>query len=265
MSGDGGRRDVGLWTGILAAAVCLALAGAALRGGGGLQTAANWAQIVSLAVALPSLVQVVRLSQRIPPIRAEVAGPAEDVLAAAVAALWRAEAVRRRLDDPDPMPVRWRITGRGEVMDHADNITSGSLLTLSANSAQIRAVVTQFRALRRPRLVFLGDGGTGKTTLAVQLVRELLATRTAEDPVPVLVGLAGWDPQRDGTCTRGWPTGCGGTTRRCARSTGAETSRRASPAGADCCPCSTGWTSCPSPAARPSSSSSTGRRRTSSS
>jgi hypothetical protein len=32
----------------------------------------------------------------------------------------------------------------------------------------------------------------GKTTLAVQLLRQLLSTRTPDEPIPVLLSLAGW-------------------------------------------------------------------------
>ncbi|MGH3803824.1 MAG: NACHT domain-containing protein, partial [Pseudonocardiaceae bacterium] len=42
--------------------------------------------------------------------------------------------------------------------------------------------------------VILGGPGSGKTTLAVQLLLELLATRQPGEPIPVLVSLAGWDP-----------------------------------------------------------------------
>jgi hypothetical protein len=47
------------------------------------------------------------------------------------------------------------------------------------------------------RLVVLGEPGTGKTMLLVQLVLDLIAHRSAGDPVPVLVPLASWDPQAE--------------------------------------------------------------------
>ncbi|MCA1673641.1 MAG: NACHT domain-containing protein, partial [Actinobacteria bacterium] len=42
--------------------------------------------------------------------------------------------------------------------------------------------------------MILGEPGSGKTTLAVQLLLELLATRQPDEPIPVLVSLAGWNP-----------------------------------------------------------------------
>ena len=44
------------------------------------------------------------------------------------------------------------------------------------------------------RLVVLGEPGSGKTFLMVRLVLDLLARRGSGAPVPVLVGLASWDP-----------------------------------------------------------------------
>lgn len=47
-------------------------------------------------------------------------------------------------------------------------------------------------------MIILGKGGAGKTTLAVQLLLALLATRQgqADEPVPVLLSLTGWDTSR---------------------------------------------------------------------
>ena len=51
-----------------------------------------------------------------------------------------------------------------------------------------------FRRLPRPRLVISGEPGTGKTTLAVLLLLDLIDHLKDEDPVPVLFTLDGWDP-----------------------------------------------------------------------
>ncbi|MFD0381699.1 NACHT domain-containing protein [Streptomyces stramineus] len=47
------------------------------------------------------------------------------------------------------------------------------------------------------RLLILGEPGAGKTILAVRLVLDLLARRAPGGPVPVLVPLASWNPQRE--------------------------------------------------------------------
>ncbi|MGH3389904.1 MAG: NACHT domain-containing protein [Actinomadura sp.] len=109
-----------------------------------------------------------------------------------VAEQWKVEAALRSLDDPDPIPVQWRLTARGEIMDHRVNIAPDTL-RLTGSSSQIAALVEQFRALRRRRLVILGGPGSGKTTLAVQLLRELLNSQRDDEPVPVLLSVASWD------------------------------------------------------------------------
>ncbi|WP_370948542.1 NACHT domain-containing NTPase [Amycolatopsis sp. cg5] len=193
---SGRRRGIAVTAGLLLVTGGLAVVAMAWRGDNGLQTAANVAQVVSLVFAVPALValfwQLRRPSVPAAALAVRLAA-AKEVLADAVAAQWRDEAVLRSLDDPDPMPIQWQVTARGEIMDNPAGISTEPLMLFTAASDEIAELAGRFRALRRPRLVILGAAGTGKTTLAVQLVRHLLATRKPEQPVPVLVSVAGWD------------------------------------------------------------------------
>ncbi|MFD9733569.1 NACHT domain-containing protein [Umezawaea sp. NPDC059074] len=99
---------------------------------------------------------------------------ARERLAELVAVQWRDEAIRRTLYNPESMPVSWHTP---DLVFRGDD--PGPL-------------VEAFRG----RLVIIGDAGSGKTTLAVQLVRDLLDVRKdrPDDPVPVLLAASTWDP-----------------------------------------------------------------------
>jgi hypothetical protein len=119
-------------------------------------------------------------------------------LAELVLAQWREEAEIRQLDDPVPIAVRWHMTEL-DIMDHPQHISVGrKKLQFEGRSDQICDLANSFRALPRRRLVILGGGGMGKTTLAVLLVRELLCSPMKDEPVPVLLSVAGFAPGSEG-------------------------------------------------------------------
>ncbi|WP_433440902.1 NACHT domain-containing protein [Nonomuraea sp. CA-141351] len=119
-------------------------------------------------------------------------GTAKDILSGLVTQQWRDETVLRSLCDPEPMPLPWRSTARRELSDHPEIIAKGTV-AFPGLDVHIQDMARNFRALRSRRLVILGAPGTGKTTLAVQLVLELLRTRSPEEPVPVLLSAGRWD------------------------------------------------------------------------
>ncbi|MBO3750433.1 NACHT domain-containing protein [Streptosporangiaceae bacterium NEAU-GS5] len=184
------------WIGLAALAALLAVIGLSFYDKGGLQTAANVAQLVGVVFAIPALVAGLwrwRHSATAAGADPEKVARALDILAGLVSDQWRTESIRRSLDDPAPIPVQWRLTTRRELMDHPVNMP-GPAFPLTASSDDIAELAGSFRALGRRRLVILGVPGSGKTTLAVQLLLELLGTRASDEPVPVLLSVAGWDP-----------------------------------------------------------------------
>jgi hypothetical protein len=188
-------RPVAAVIGLLLLAGCALLMGI-LTVRGSQDDAARVARFLGVVLAIPALAIPLVVWWRRGAVAtaptAEQLSQARDTLAGVVAGQWRQEALARSLGDPEPMPVCWGLT-EGAVMDHP-RLIMGGLLSFTGRSDQIGPLAAEFRRLRRRRLVILGGAGSGKTTLAVQLLLELLATRQPGEPIPVLVSLAGWDP-----------------------------------------------------------------------
>jgi hypothetical protein len=133
-----------------------------------------------------------------------------DQLAIAVGAQWKAEAAVRRLNDPYPLPVSW------DTADASLTDPWGSLVRLACSGAGWPApppegtwapgpddlageggeLVDVLARVPTGRLVVLGEPGAGKTMLMVRLVLDLLAQRAAGGPVPFLVSIASWNPEK---------------------------------------------------------------------
>lgn len=190
------RPGLAAGAGFLGLALGLAVVANALSGKGGESRAVDAAALVSFVVGLVpsahSLWSWWRTAAAPSIVTTEQIAAGKERLARQVGLQWRNEAALRSLDDPVPIPVHWKITGNANVMDHPENLT---VTSLTGSSDDIAALVHEFRRMRRRRLVLLGGPGTGKTTLAVQIVRELLATRASypDEAVPVLVSAAAWD------------------------------------------------------------------------
>ncbi|MEW9530169.1 NACHT domain-containing protein [Microbispora sp. NPDC049125] len=169
-------------------------------------TAVNWAQLASVALGvftvIPTVVTMLRQQQPGRTSSPDQVDRAEQALRTLVRAQWREEILIRELDDPTPLPVRWRISGL-DVMDQDDRVDRPRFLRSWFGLGRVRfdgrtdrmpEMAERFRKLARRRLVILGEPGMGKTTLAVLLLRELLEEPQPGDPVPVLLSMSGWDP-----------------------------------------------------------------------
>ncbi|MFI2367706.1 helix-turn-helix domain-containing protein [Streptomyces sp. NPDC018833] len=121
--------------------------------------------------------------------------PAEQ-LAKLVAARWQREEEQRQVQDPFPLPVRWR-TAPGELTDHWANI-----LRLPPRAAadpldldgRLDEITDTYRRIPSGRLVVLGRSGSGKTILALRFVLDHLQSRSPKEPVPVIFSIGAWNP-----------------------------------------------------------------------
>jgi hypothetical protein len=109
-------------------------------------------------------------------------GPADTIAHAReeVAAALKGQVVKeeqfRRINDPQPLPVRW----------------SGDGL-----SGQFDDIHTAFAGIPGRRLVILGDAGSGKSALVLRLARDLLTSRQPGEPLPVLLHASTWTADQD--------------------------------------------------------------------
>ncbi|MEU7858310.1 NACHT domain-containing protein [Nonomuraea sp. NPDC049141] len=166
--------------------------------------AVNLADVAAVTLAAATTIGAVGIWSRRPPTEAMPTeadiDTAARVLAGLVERQWRAEARHRLLDDPDPIPVQWQLIKNKSVMSHP-YLIAPETFTFTGGTSDIAELARRFRALKRGRLVITGAAGMGKTTLAVQLLLQLLSTRRADQadhaeasaPVPVLLPVSGWD------------------------------------------------------------------------
>lgn len=120
-----------------------------------------------------------------------------DRLAKALRTQWRREEKRRKIRDQIALPVRWQAAS-DEVMDHWANICrcpAGVAPRPPVLAGQLDEIVQVHHRIPSRRLVVLGRAGSGKTTLALRFVLDLLAARSGPaEPVPVIFSLASWNP-----------------------------------------------------------------------
>ncbi|GGN86812.1 hypothetical protein GCM10011579_079010 [Streptomyces albiflavescens] len=128
----------------------------------------------------------------------ELLDRAAGTLAEAVRAQWQAEWRLRRLQDPEPLAVRW-VAASAWLSDLEEAIgwpaRDGQRPDLDG---QITDIAHVFGRVPSRRLVVLGAPGSGKTVLAVRFTLDLLSRQRTGDPVPVIFQVSTWHPDQQG-------------------------------------------------------------------
>jgi hypothetical protein len=125
----------------------------------------------------------------------------------AVQGQWHKEEEQRRVYNPFPLPVRFR-SADASLVDHWGSIRNASPgtnpgpLELTGRLGQILRV---YQSIPSRRLVVLGAAGAGKTILTSRFLLDVMSDRAPGDPIPVIFGLASWDPST--TSLRDWMCG----------------------------------------------------------
>lgn len=94
--------------------------------------------------------------------------------------------------DPLPIKLRWSPSEELGLVDHLSNIDEQ--FRAAEGLTTIEIIADRFLQARSGRLVFLGQGGAGKSTLVAEFALELLKRRQESDLVPVVFNLASWHP-----------------------------------------------------------------------
>ncbi len=117
-------------------------------------------------------------------------------LAQAVGARWQREEEQRQVQDPFPLPVRWRLAAE-KLTDHWANIRrlpAGGTHGPLELGGRLDEIVEVYRRIPSGRLVVLGRSGSGKTILTVRFVLDHLKSRDRAEAVPVIFSIGSWSP-----------------------------------------------------------------------
>jgi DNA-binding SARP family transcriptional activator len=119
-------------------------------------------------------------------------------LAAVVGRQWSAEAEMRSLNRPAPVPLSWSSTTRPVSATAAAVVGAGVDRPVRLElTGELSDLVATFRRIPSRQLVVLGEPGAGKSVLAILLTLGLLADPVVGEPVPVLLPLESWNPEKE--------------------------------------------------------------------
>ncbi|WP_155981820.1 NACHT domain-containing protein [Nocardia sp. BMG111209] len=118
-------------------------------------------------------------------------------LAAQVSDQWSKEERIRQISDPFPIPIRW-TNGPSVLTDHwqiiRGDLNRDDAIDLTNSLPNVRAM---FESIPSGRLVILGSGGMGKTSLLLRLVIDFIAHHDPLNAVPVIFSIASWNPTQN--------------------------------------------------------------------
>ncbi|MFC6022622.1 NACHT domain-containing protein [Plantactinospora solaniradicis] len=102
------------------------------------------------------------------------------------------EALLKTLEEPYPLPVSWS----NAVADYQPSwrticrSSEGEPLDLSGRDG---AIYDSYLRVPSGRMLVLGSAGSGKSIMVMRLARRLIAERTSDGPIPLLLYVASWD------------------------------------------------------------------------
>lgn len=222
---DGLRRGLVVVSMLAAATAAILLAGYVIWGPGDQGQRAGIVAAMLGVVGAVSPVIVWAWRHRRPAVEASTPAQvdaAADLLAIRTAAVWSRELVRRGIQAPAPVRVRWGWAPDDVALPKQELVSSPALSTdpdslppAAGNGPTSRAVLSSgvvtrlhdevYARLRHGRLVLIGGPGAGKTGAMMMLLLEALRHRDKVPdpdrpavPVPVWLTLGSWDPTAQG-------------------------------------------------------------------
>ncbi|MGI5520590.1 NACHT domain-containing protein [Micromonospora sp. CA-259024] len=106
------------------------------------------------------------------------------------------EALLRTVDEPYPLPVRWRSAPDRFLPSWRAIGRSSDAVPLDLAGGN-GTPWSCYRGVPSGRLLLLGPAGSGKSIIALRMARELPLHREPDAPVPALVPADSWDPDRE--------------------------------------------------------------------
>ena len=132
---------------------------------------------------------------------------AADALATNVGREWSTQVGERRLLNPQPLQLHWRVVSRAAGRDGLGGSDADVLVDPTGRRSAASSLVRAFRRRLPRHLVILGGAGAGKSTVAILFTiaaldrpsRKARRGRTGDppEPVPYLVTIAGWRPAEE--------------------------------------------------------------------